>query len=479
MANPLTEIPLIADGVRDYDSDRSRAELVNLFPEQNNNGSFRSVRRCEGLTLFVKLDTSPVRSNFIILGSLLYVVSGSRFYSISKTKVATNLGEVGGTDARAVLRQNGRPDDNQILILNGEGGGFIYTTAAGLQPITDIDFLGAEKGDILNERFVLVEPETTRFFLSDISDGFSYNPASFASAEQSPDDLIEVVAKKSSAWMMGSRTVEQWQTFNDDVLPLRPIRGASIERGVLAKDSIAKLDDYIAWLADDGTVRMIQGSSMVKISDLDLELRIRGNGTLTKPGFDLITDAVGWWVDGPIHKIYYLTFPNAGYTWGFDLTTGQSHSRQSEDTTAWKAANSVLFDNKVLSGSLQSGEVFELDPANNTENGGIMRTTLTTPSLSWDQNVTIPLVELDMEVGLITDPSVDPKIMVYYTKDGNTFINWGRISLGKMGNYRKRVPMRDFGQIVRNKDFALRFVTTDAVEVRYYGLKADIRKSVL
>lgn len=481
MANPTTDIPLVSDGVRNYDSEEGMAELINLFPEQNNNRSFQSVRRTEGLSLFTSLTTGPVRSNFVRLGVLLYVVSGSRLYSISAAKVSVDLGEVGGGTAVAVLRQNARPEDPQILILNGAGSGFIYTTSAGILPVTDQDFteLTPQKGAILNEQFVLAESDSTRFFLSDVSNGFSYSPSSFGSAEQSPDNLVNIVAKKSAAWMMGSRTIEKWQTFNDPIVPLRFQQGASIERGVVAPDSVAKLDDFIAWLADDGTVRMIQGSKMIKISDLDLELRIRGNGTATFPGFDLITDARGWWVDGPIHKVYYLTFPNAGYTWGFDLTTGQSHSRVSENSNTWQAFESVLFDNKVLSGSLASGNIFELDPGNRTENGEIMRTSLTTPALSWSQNVTIPLVELDIEVGEVTDPNLDPKIFVSYTKNGKTFINWGTISLGTQGNYRKRVPMRRFGQVIRNRNFALRFVTTDPVEVRYYGLKADIQVSVL
>jgi hypothetical protein len=455
------------------------AELVNLFPEQNNNGSFRSVRRCEGLTLFAKLSTTTVRSNFIIFGDLLFVVAGPDLFSISDLGEVTNLGVIGGGTTIAVLRQNAAPTTPQILILNGLGDGFIFTTADGISAITDPSFLGSTGGDILNEAFILARSDSTEFFLSDPGDGSSYEPLAFGSAEQSPDDLVTVVAKKSSAWMMGTKTIEKWQTFaSDPLLPIRFQQGASIERGVIAPDSVARLDDYIAWLADDGTVRMIQGSQMIKISDLDLELRIRGNGTAAFPGFTDITDAVGWWVDGPIHKIYYLTFPAGQYTWGFDLTTGQTHTRQTESDSVWQGTQSILFDGRILVGSTQ-GDIFELDPANRTENDEVMRTSITTPSMMWDQNVTIPLIELDMEVGILDDLSLDPQLMVSYTKDGIRFTNWGTISLGTIGASRTRVPMRFFGQVVRNKNFALRFETTDAVEVRYYGLKASIEMSVL
>ena len=290
---------------------------------------------------------------------------------------------------------------------------------------------------------------------------------------------MTIVTEKSSAWMMGSETIEKWQTFaSDPILLIRFQQGASIERGVIAANSVAELDDYIAWLADDGTVRMLVGTQLTKISDLDIELRIRGNGTNTFPGFTVISDAIGWWVDGPIHKIYYLSFPTAGYTWGFDLTTGQSHTRATEGEDIWQATQSVLFDGKILVGSTH-GDVFELDAGNRTEDDEIMRTSLTTPSMIWPQNVTIPLIELDMEVGILDDIELDPKLMVSYTKDGKNFINWGTISLGTIGSSRTRVAMRRFGQVVRNKNFALRFETTDAVEVRYYGLKASIEMSAI
>ena len=75
-----------------------------------------------------------------------------------------------------------------------------------------------------------------------------------------------------------------------------------------------------------------------------------------------------------------------------------------------------------------------------------------------------------MEVAQTTDPSADPKMIVYYTKDGgNTYINKGHISLGKFGDHRKRVPLRQFGRVVRNKDFGLKLEVTDPVGVQFYG----------
>jgi len=467
-------IPL-GGGGEDFDSKRSRQELINLIPESNKGGEYKSVRMADGLTLYSTLTLGPVRSNIIVNGSLMYLVAGTNFVSVNKAGTETIIGAVGGT-GRAQMAQNAAPAGNQIAILNGSGSGYIYTVGGALTPITDPDFFSSSSVTVLNERFWFVRDGTNEFFGSEISDGLSYNPLTFASAEESPDDAVAIVARKSALWVIGSRTMEFWQSTTDTTLPLRRVNGGTYDRGIASVDSLSETGEYFAFLADDGTVRLALDNQVRKISDLELELKIKGNGTLTSPGFNKIDDAVGFFVDGPVHKIYYLTFPDSGYTWGYDLTTGISLQRQTEGQGTWRAAESALFDNKRIIGDLQTGDLWKLDPNSITENGATLRTTISTPSISLDHDATIAFIEVDMEVATTTDPAADPKMRVSYSKDGgNKFINWGPIELGKIGAYRQRVVMRNFGRLVRHKDFILKFEVTDPVRVQYYGLYADVQ----
>lgn len=469
----------LTSSTKDYDSKRSRAELFNLIKTGDQEG-YQTVSRTEGLTLFILSPLSGIpRSNSLINGNLLYLVAGTRLFSVTVSGIATDLGHVGGS-GRAQLEQNSAPAGNQICILNGTGAGYIFTVGGSLLPISDPDFFSTTSVTILNERFWFARDGTNEFFGSDISDGFSYDPLTFATAEEAPDDVVNVIAKKSALWVIGQRTTQYFQTFDDATLPLRAVKGVTKERGIAAQDSLAEIGEFFAYLADDGTVRLFTGTEMQKISTLELELKIKGNGTLTSPGFSKVDDAIGFFIDGPVHKVYVLTFPTEGYTWCYDLNTQLPHTRGSEDELTWRIGEVALFNNQRIASDLFTGDLWVLDPSALKEGTNVQRTRLRSASVTFEKNATIPLIEIDMEVGQPENPDDDPQMMVAYSKDGGfaPFTNHSTIPLGKIGQYKTRVPIRRFGRVVRNKDFILELETTDPVRIQYYGAFFEPRISM-
>ena len=463
---------------KNFNSKKSRAEIINLIAEADKGGDYKAVRKAEGLTEFAVLGLQPVRSDPLVNAGFMYVVGGSTLYRVNLAGTVETLGVVGGS-GRAKIKANSIPGDSQILVLNGSGAGYVYTNAAGLVAITDVDFFSSSSVTVLEERFWFARDGTNEFFGSDLSNGTSYNPLTFGSADESPDNVGAVVAKKSALWVLGSATCQYLQTFNDPTFPLRNVKGASKEWGILNVDTLAEINDFFAFFADDRTVQLVQGTQLIEISDLDFELKVKGDGTLANPGFAVVDDAYGFFVEGPVRSIYYLTFPTEGYTWGYDVKTGMSHQRSSEGLGYWRVSGSSKFGTKIICGDAITGQLWELDQSNRTENGGILRTTLVTPSISLPKNMTISLIELDMEVALTDDPNDDPTLIVQYTKDGgNNWISKAPISLGAYGNHRARVPLRQFGRLVRHKDFALKLITTGAFDVKYYGAEMDAEVSM-
>ncbi len=451
----------------DYDSKKSRGLVVNLIGEADKSGQYRTVKRCDGLTAFAT-GAGPARSNILVNGGFAYVISGTSLYRFTTAGVATDLGLVGGTGEGQIL-SNAVPGNNQILVLNGSGLGYIFDNA-GLTQITDPDFFPTTSGTVLNERFWFIRDDTNEFFGSEISDGFSYSPLTFATAEESSDLCVAIIRKRSSLWVIGTDSNEFWQSTTNTTLPVRNVRSSTIEWGIRAKSSLAEIGEVYAYLAEDLTVRLVDGDTDTVISDLEFTLKLRGNGTLTMPGFTTTDDAVGFFVDSPTHKIYYITFPTEGYTWGYDLNTGLSHTRCSETINHWRGKYATKFGSGIIMGDHVSTDMWTLDPNSRVEGTNLLRTTLRTPGVNFEYDITIPLIKIDMEVGQIEDPTITPSMMVRYSKDGgNNWINHSDIELGTKGNYRKQVFLRKFGRLIRHKDFQLELVVTVAARVQFYG----------
>ncbi len=471
---PLTEMPLGGDD-KNFNSKKSREGVLNLLAEGTPDGTYKTVKDTPGLTVFADESTSgAVRSNMFVNSGFMYVIIGPDLFRVDQFGATTNLGVVGGS-GRGRIFANSLPGDNQIMVLNGAGQGFVYTNGGGLVAVTDPDFFSTVSGDVLGERGWFTRQGSNEIFGSDISDFLAYDPLTFISAETNPDEAVALIAKKSAIWVLGGESVEYLQTITDVTVPLRAVVGASKERGIAALDSLAEAGERFCWFADDNTVRVIEGQQMNKISDLDFELKVRGDGTPEFPGFTVTDDAIGLFVDGPVHKIYYLTFPTEGFTWGYDFSTGLTHQRTSEGVGYWRIGAVTLFNNKLYGGDLLNGKIYELDQGNKTEDGEIMKRVLTTPNISSQVDWTLPYIELEMEVGQVTDPMVEPVMLVEYTKNGGyTYTQHQPVSLGNFGELRKRVVMRQFGRVVRHQDFNLRFTITDDVRVQFYGLFGNI-----
>lgn len=472
---------------QNYNSRESRTQAINCYIEQNATGDYKRIRRVPGLKTFASVGTGPIRAMYS-LKSYVYVVSGSELYRIDEDGASTLLGDVGGTTSLAKINANGT-DANQLIIIS-DGDGYLYDDSSGFQAITDTDFSADVYVASLNQIFYTNRPDSNVFIGSLAADGTDWPATRFASAEQNPDPLVGLVAQKSALRLFGTKSVEYWQTdTSNTTLPLRPVVGATIERGVGAQYSIAQWQDSIFWLADDFTVWMINGNNYQKISDLNLEYAIRGEGFGDNPGYSFPERAEGFFIDHPTHKLYVLSFPFDNKTWIYDVSTGFWHRRESGDLGRWRGRESALAFNKVLVGDYRENTVWELADGTFKEGNEALYFEIVTPPISDDQAALyITEMELNMEVGvgdisnvdalgIAKDQPITPYMQVYYSKDGGvTFQKKRDVNIGPVGARYQRARSRLFGRIQRNFNFVLKFRVTDDVPVVMYDLFLDIEK---
>ncbi len=472
---------------QDYNSRISRTDAINCLLEPNRDGNFFRVRRSPGLRAGYSVGLGPIRGVFEIQGEL-FVVSRNKLYKIDQTDVITELGDVGGSTTKVYIDANGA-DDNQIIIIS-DNNGYIYDPTLGtpFQQITDPDFSAGKGVASLNQIFWVPRPNSNTLQGSDTADGLNWDSLRRVSAEQNPDILQIPLALTSALWLFGDKTVEYWQTdLTDTTNPIRPVQGATIQRGVGSVDSITKWQNNAFWLADDFTVWQISGNEARKISDLNIEYSIRGDGR--SPAYIQPERARGFFIDHPVHKLYVLTFPADAVTWVYDVTTGLWHKRESNGIGRWRGQESALFKNKVYVGDYKTGDLWEFTEDEYTENGEILKNQIIPPAIrDKDTDITIESVELFMEVGVGSISGIDdfgvlkalpiePLIQIEYSKDGG--VSWQAkddVSIGRVGHRDIRVKSRLFGRVRKSYPFLLRFTVTDAVPVEIYELHVDVSR---
>lgn len=470
---------------QDYESRIARTDALNCHLEPNVNNDFFRVRRVAGRQKKFEVGLGPIRGMFEIQNEV-FVVSRNKLYKIDINEVVTELGDVGGSTTKVDIDANGA-DDNQIIVIS-DGRGFIYDEASGtpFQEITDPDFVAGYGVASLNQIFWVPQPNSNTIQGSDTANGLSWSATRKASAEQNPDILVKAVAVGSYLWFMGQKTVEYWQTDQTDTtVPIRPVAGATIQRGVAARDSIAKFQNNVFWLADDLTVWRISGNQADKISDLNIEYAIRGDGK--NAGYTDPKSARGFFIDHPVHKMYVLTFRADKATWIYNVNTGLWHRRETGDLGFWGGQESVLFNNQVLVGDWRSNDIWLFTEEEFSDGNGSMKIQLVPPAIrNKNTDTIVESVELFMETGVGSISGIDdfgilkadtqtPLVQFEYSKDGGA--SWASkpdVSFGKVGQRDIRVKSRLFGRVRKEYAFMLRFTITDDAPVEMYELHVNM-----
>lgn len=462
---------------KDYNSRLSRANIINGYIENNTDGSFKRIRRANGLREFQTVGNGPIRGMFR-LKQFVYVASGDELYQMTNVS-SLLLGNIGGIDSIVKMNANGT-DDNQVIIISDQKG-FTYDETNGFLSIDDnnpnfnADFSAAS----LNQIFWVNDPNSNVFSGSNAANGQEWSALRRASAEQSFDPIVYIARQKSSLRIMGTRTIEHWQTdINDVIVPVRPILGATIDRGVGAQRSVAEWQDNIFWLADDGTVWQISSNAAFKISDINLDYAIRGDGQL--PGYINPELAIGFFIDHPIHKHYVLTFPNDGITWVYDVNVKRWHIRESTGFGRWRVNNSVLAFDNILLGDFRTNQIFTWDENVFDEDGETLRLEIIPPAIRHvKSDLFISGLDMIMEVGTASVGEPAPKMQVKYSRDGGrTFQSKKDIEFGIEGDWQRKVKIRQFGRTKQFFEFVLKLIITDKVPVSLYEAWLEVNEDI-
>lgn len=416
--------------------DRS-TQLVNCYAEDAGEDakSRYSILVSEGTKSFATLSNGGATRGMKAVDTTLVVVSGRVVFEVSAAGDVTSIGGLAGDGSVYIARNRATPTQT-VLVANGEAH---LLQSGALSRISDPDLPPPVGVEFFFGYFVFPIADG-RFFISAL-DSVDVDALDFATAEANPDGLVRAVRRQSELWLFGPQSVEIWGLSADADFPLERLPGAFIDVGCASGASVAVVDRRVVWVASDDTVRLAQqyGADIISPPKLTTLIRaISDKSTL---------QATQYAADG--HNFYVLR--SASWTWVYDLATGFWHERESAGLDFWRVSHVERFAGKNIGGDHLAGTLYEIDQETYTDAGSDLVMRIRTPIIhDYPNPISIGSLHLDVAPGrginsTDSDDS-DPQITMRTSVDGGlTWGTWRSASMGKQGEYAKRVSFNSLG----------------------------------
>jgi hypothetical protein len=413
------------------------------------------IQRTPGIDTIQTVGSGPIHGMHAAFDNL-YIVSGTQLYY--KTDAAgspsPSVGSIGTINANGIDMDS---NDQYVVIVN-EPDAYVYdTVGAALTQISDPDFTsrGASDVEFLDNWLLFLEPNSGRFFAADLGSASSFDALNFATAEASPDDLVGMKVDHRQLLLFGKKTVEIWDNTGVQGFPFQRASNGFVEIGCLSGRSIQKQDNSLFWLADDYTIRRLDGATPIRVSHHGVEQSIvRAT----------ISACRSWAYSQGGHLFYAISFPEV--TWVYDCTTQRWHNRSTYGFDySTVSCHAQAFGIEIV-GNSETAQIGKLDPDVYTEWGSTLRASWQYQAIYAEERRVIHdriSVVMEYGVGLTTGQGSDPVLMMDYSDDGG--MTWNSLpnkKIGPLGNYQYTVDWERTGS-ARQRSF--RGAISDPVKV--------------
>jgi len=448
------------------------ARLVNCYAEQMG-GDARSptvIYPIEGLDPWLTPADGEIKC---LLGteSYLYGVAGTSVFAIDSSDVITILGTV--DDDECYMARNRRNPTTQVGLVVGTGK--YYTIEGTTMTLnTDADLPPPTSIDVKDGYFVL--PATFgRFFITGEDDATTISALDFGTAQRSPDAILRVIATENDVAIFGETSIEWWQNQPSSTASFPFVPVSSVDLGLRNSRAAAKLNREIMWVANDGTVRRMNGYSGDVISDPAVE---RAIGSLSA---DDTIIASAWNVSDAGKTFFQIRSPY--WCWVYDVDGDMRwHERKSHEMDTYRVTCHAEWRGLNLAGDGSSGTIYKVSRTYYSEGGYPIQMVVQTPPVDASPS---PLFVSQLDVSVIPGQGTNtparpenetPSLIMSYSDDGGaTWSTEQRRSMGQAGQSLTRVRYSRLGCIRRNgRTFKLQISAETARGIT--GATIDVEK---
>ena len=229
-----------------------------------------------------------------------------------------------------------------------------------------------------------------------------------------------------------------------------------MEIGCAVGETVAKQDQSVFWLANDRTIRRMNGVTPTRVSNHGIE-------AILEQAY--IADAYAFPYSVAGHLFYVLTLPTAGRTLVYDCTTNEWHELSSAGIGYWRPFCAINAYGMWLLGDSQSGQIGFANTQVFSEYGSTRNAIWTHQSFyQAHQRIRHNRLEVVMGTGKspLTGQGSSPLLTLKISDDGgNTFRTMPTRNLGITGKYLTRAVWYKLGM---SRERVYQFELSDPVE---------------
>jgi hypothetical protein len=357
-----------------------------------------------------------------VFGGALFVVSGGNLY-----RDGDLLGAIGGTGPVSFAFS-----DNELVLTRG-GAAYSYN-GTNLAAVAFPDDANVTAVAFVAGLFVYARAGSAKFYWSAVLDGRTVNALDFATAESSPDPLLDLAIMRGNLYLLGSATIETWFPTGDIDLPFTRVDQRLYPQGVIGTGCAVPLDNTLFLIGSDALVYRL-GEVLERLSDHGIEERVQDSSAFK--AFSIETEG---------HKFFCIRL-GVG-TWAYDAATQQWCEFASYGRDNWRAQCAVSVGTTVYLGDDEEGTVWTLTEAAE-DDGEIMDSRWTAGFRISGGIQHVDNLHIEANVGwteYLAGQGQNPVIEMRASRDaGATFGDWRSSSLGAQGKYRNRARWTRLG----------------------------------
>lgn len=417
---------------------------------------------------------------YFVNGRWLYQLERIVGFGGAESYRLNRIGEVNGS-GRCSFADNG----DQLMIINGDGVGYIYQPSAvpQFQVISAAGFTanGIPEQVAFVDSYFVVTTNQNLAIVSAPNDGLSWNALDSISAEADPDGVVAPFVFKNQLYLSGEETCESYTNIGGAGVPFQRVNGFVLSQGCSAPFSIRNIGSAVLWIGrgenEKPAIWIFNGGEPQKVSTTAIDNKLH------EASEDDIRKAFSWAYSERGHDFVGFTF--AGFTFVYDLATGKWHERLSDirDVRGRRFTRRCRINcvvdayNQLIVGDSEDGRLGVIDYDRYKEYDEPLRSFFTTsPLYELGNSFSLPAVELLCESGVGNPDKPEPEVRLEISRDGAVFENPRSRELGAIGNRSIRQIWHKNGRVSRFCIF--KFTISDPVKRRLFGVELKFKQGL-